>query len=171
MNMAEHIEKNVKLYLKPAMQNDPQAQKSLHVWLCLALNHLRETGEITDFVFNEIHNQHMAIANGETAAEATRTEKPQNAPRQAVRDGGIYEMVKFVLDARKNKKPQEATDLAREKCAKMLSKNYNYTYISPNAKQAEVFDMVAKIYQDKDGALSGATVRRIYFNEKKEREQ
>lgn len=162
------IEKNVKKFLRGAKENDPEAQKALHSWLCIALSHLRETGEISDFVFNELHNQHMGIVHGESAAEATRTEKPQNAPRQALRDEGIYLNVKIMLDARKNARPLTREEAQQEQQLREMAKaNPSMTFIEAGAPQEEVFKVVAAQY---DGALSWHTIKRIYYKEKKERE-
>lgn len=162
------IEKNVKKFLKGAKENDPEAQKALHSWLCTALSHLRETGEMSDFVFNEIYNQHMGIVRGESAAEATRTEKPQNAPLRRFRDEGIYQRLKFIFDERKsNKRQLSAKEARREQQRKELAATFGVIYIKANATQEEIFKAEAAKY---GGALSWKTIKRIYYKEKKERE-
>lgn len=167
MSTIDLIDENVRKYLKSAKENDPDGQRALHSWLFHAINHLKETGEMSDFVFEELRYQHISMANGESSTKATRTEKPQNAPRQAIRDEGIYRHVKVMLDGRENVRPLTDKEAHSLQCAKEMAKAHPriLTFIESSAPQKEVFKAVAK-----NTKLSWETVKRIYYKEKKERE-
>lgn len=130
--------------IEDAGRGNAMSQRALHLKLAAALMNAARLGDIPKAVIDELVNQHLALARGVPADEATRTKAPDNRRPETWRNDTITAAVAYQIDAHPEK-----------------------TKTSIHDEVASGF-LVGKKAHEGEGLkpMSGRTVKRIYMEAK-----